>query len=88
MICFELTISKKKWSCLRIYQSPTYSNLETFFNGLTNSLAKISQKYENYLAMEDFNRYRCTPRAGKDEKRCNLFNLTNLVKEIMLYYKS
>ena len=44
IIAPEFTISKKKWLCLSVYRSPTSTNLDTFFEELTNFLSKAVNK--------------------------------------------
>ena len=44
-ICFEITISKRKWLCFSIYRPPSNENLEIFFEELTNSLSKASEDF-------------------------------------------
>ena len=41
-ICSELTIAKKKLFCMSIYRPQNHSNIDTFFNEITNSLTKAS----------------------------------------------
>ena len=75
-VCSELTIAKKKWLCLGIYQPPTPEDLVSFFEELTDSLSKGSEFYENYIILGDFNIY--VRVAGREldklNKICDLFN--------------
>ena len=54
-IASEFTISKKKFFCLSVYRPPTSTNLDIFFEELTNSLSKAVNKYDNLIVMGDFN---------------------------------
>ena len=81
-VCSELTITKKKWLCLGIYRPPTPENLASFFEELTDSLSKGSEFCENFIILGDFNID--VKVAGREldklEEFCNLFNLTNLIR--------
>ena len=83
-IYYELVISKKKWFCMCIYRPPNYNNLSTFFDEITLSLNKAALKFENFIVMGDFNIDVNASGPGKDklDEFCNLFDLTNLVKEV------
>ena len=83
-ICSELVISKKKWFCMCIYRPPNYNNLSTFFDEITLSLNKAALKFEKFLVMGDFNIDANASGPGKDklDEFWNLFDLTNLVREI------
>ena len=48
-ICFEITVSKKKWLWFSIYRPTSSDNLQLFFDGLTSFLSKTSESYENSL---------------------------------------
>ena len=89
-ICSELTIRNKKWICFSIYRPPYQSNLKCFFEELTSSLSKASNKYENFIVMGDFNIDICNSGIGHDmlEEFCNLFNLTNLIKSETCFTKN
>ena len=50
----EFNISKKKWFCLSVYRPPTSTNLDIFFEELTNSLSKAVNKYDNLIVTGDF----------------------------------
>ena len=84
-IASEFTISKKKWFCLSVYRPPTSTNLDIFFEELTNSLSKAVNEYDNLIVMGDFNvdlnKTDCID-FGKLEEFCDNFNLTVLLKEI------
>ena len=84
-IASEFTISKKKWFCLSVYRPPTSTNLDIFFEELTNSLSKAVNEYDNLIVMGDFNvdlnKTDCIV-FGKLEEFCDNFNLTVLLKEI------
>ena len=77
-----MTIAKKKWLCLGIYQRPTPENLVSFYEELTNRLSKGSEFYENLIILGDFNiDVKVAVREfDKLEEFCDLFNLTNLMK--------
>ena len=81
-VCSEQTIAKKKWLCLDIYRPPTPENLASFFEELTDSLSQGKEFYENLIILGDFNiDVKAAGRElGKLEEFCDLFNLTNLIK--------
>ena len=81
-VCSELKIAKKKWLCLGIYRPPTPENLASFFEELTDSLSKGKEFYKNFIILSDFNiDVKVAGRElGKLEEFCDLFNLTNLIK--------
>ena len=81
-VCSELTIAKKKWLSLGIYRPPTPENLVSLFEELTDSLSKISEFYENFILLSDFNLdVKLADRElNKLDEFCDLFNLTNLIR--------
>ena len=90
-IASEFTISKKKWFCLSVFRPPTSTNLDLFFEELTNSLSKAVNKYDNLIVMGDFNidlnKTDCIG-FGKLEDFWNNFNLTHLVKSNTCFTKN
>ena len=76
-ICSELRIAEKKCLCLGIYQPPV-----SFFGELTESLSKGSKFYENFIVLGDCNIDVKVVRRELDklEGFCDLFNLTNLIR--------
>ena len=54
-IASEFIISKQKGFCLSVYRPPTSTNLNVFFEKLTNSLSKAVNKCDNLIVMGDFN---------------------------------
>ena len=90
-IASEFTISKKKFFCLSVYRPPTSTNLDIFFEELTNSLSKAVNKYDNLIVMGDFNvdlnKTDCIG-FGKLEEFCDNLNLTNIVKRNTCFTKS
>ena len=81
-VCPELTIAKKKWLCLDIYQPLTPENLASFFEELTDSLSKGSEFYENFIILGDFNIDVKVAGGELDklEESCDLFNLKYLIR--------
>ena len=81
-VCSELTIAKKKWLCLGIYQPPTPENLVSFFEELTDSLSKGSDFYEDFIILDDFSvDVKVVGRElDKLDQFCDLFNITNLLR--------
>ena len=68
------------------------SNLNIFFEELTNILSKAILKYDNIILMGDFSTDFKNKGAGFNKLRemCDTFNLTNLVKSetvILKIYK-
>ena len=89
-ICFEITVSKKKWLCFSIYRPPSHDNLELFFDELTSSLIKASESYENFIVVGDFNIgvIKKGTEFEKLDEFCDLFNLTNLVTSPTCFTKT
>ena len=54
-ICLELTISNKKWFIMFVYRPPDEGNKKVFFEELTNTLNKATNKYDNIFVSGDFN---------------------------------
>ena len=83
-ICSELVISKKKWFCMCIYRPPNHNSLSTFFDETTLSLNKAALKFKHSIVMGDFNIDVNASGSGKNklDEFCNLFDLTNLVREV------
>ena len=81
-VCSELTIAKKKWLCLGIYQPAAPENLVSFFEQLTGSLSKEREFYANFIILGDFNiDVKVAARElDKFDEFCDLFNLTNLIR--------
>ena len=90
-IASEFTISKKKWFCVSVYRPPILTNLDIFFDELTNSLSKAVYKHDNLIVMGDFNinlnKTDCIG-FGKLEEFCDNFNLTNIVKSNTCFTKN
>ena len=79
----EFTISKRKWICFSVYRLPSYNNLIIFFEGLTKSICKALNTYDNVILMGDFNiDINKDDAIGHDKLDffCDTLNLTNLVK--------
>lgn len=54
LLCSELTVSKRKWIVFSFYRPPD-SNLEAFFEALSNSLNSALDRSENVTIMGDIN---------------------------------
>ena len=67
-----------------IYRPPNCNNLSTFLNEITLSLNKAALKFESFIVMGELNIdvNASGPRKDKLDEFCNLFDLTNLVKEV------
>ena len=55
VICSEVTISNKNWVIFSIYRPPDYSNLLAFFEELGKYLDQVSENFDNFIVMTDFN---------------------------------
>ena len=90
-IASEFTISKKKFFCLSVYRPPTSTNLDIFFEELTNSLSKAVNTYGNLIVMGDFNidmnKTDCLS-FGKLEECYDNFNVANIVKRNTCFTKN
>ena len=64
------------------YRPPVYENLSKFFESITLSLSKASNKYENFLIMGDLNIDINSSGNGFNmlDQFCNLFCLSQLIK--------
>ena len=90
-IASEFTISQKKWFCLSVDRPPTSTNLDKFFEELTNSLREAVNKYDNLIVMGDFNvdlNKTDYIGFGKLEEFCDNFNLTNIAKRNKCFTKN
>ena len=66
-----------------IYCPSNYNNLPIFLDKITLSLKIAALKFENFVVMGNFKINVNAYGPGKDklDEFCNLFNLTNLVRE-------
>ena len=65
-----------------IYRPPNYNNLSTFFDEITLSLNRAPLKFKNFIVMGDYNVNASGPGKDKLDEFSNLFDLTNLVREV------
>ena len=86
VICFEITIAKRKWLIYSFYRSETFTQLPTFLEELKKSLCMVINKYENIILMGDIN----VDMSSLNESNvnyhdvnefCNIFSLTNRIKQ-------
>ena len=59
-------MSKKKWIYFTIYRPPSAENIKTFFNEMNEVICKVLCKYENLIAMGNFNIYIKSSNSEKD----------------------
>ena len=91
--CFStlsLPYQRKSGYYLSVFRPPTPTNLDIFFEELTNSLSKAVHKYDNLIVMGDFNiDLNKTDCIGLGNLKCfrDNFNLTNLVKSNTCFTK-
>lgn len=83
-------LQAKKWIYFSVYWPPTQNNLDYIFNDLTTSLSQVSDIYDNFIAMSDFNIEINLPSHEHDKKDQfgNLFNLSNLRKSDTSFIKT
>ena len=55
VICFELTIAKRKWLIYSFYRYETFTQLPKFLEELKKSVDMAINKYENIILMGDIN---------------------------------
>ena len=55
VICFEITIAKRKWLIYSFYRSETFTQLPKFLEELKKSVDMAINKYENIILMGDIN---------------------------------
>ena len=67
---------------MSVYRPPDSENLSTFFESITLSLSKASNKYEKFLIMGDLNIDINSSGKGFNmlDQFCNLFCLSHLIK--------
>ena len=67
-----------------IYCPPNYNNVLTFFDEIILSLNKAALRFKNFIVMGDFNIdvNASGPGKVKLDEFCNLFDLTNLLREV------
>ena len=85
-ICFEVTITKRKWIIYAFYRSESYSKLDVFPEEFKKSVDKAINKYENIMLMGDINvdmSNRNTTGAGYADvsEFCDIFSIKNLIKD-------
>lgn len=86
-IGIELILNNKKWFLCGAYKPPSMSD-STFTNDFTKNLDKITCNYDNFMILGDLNFDMLN-----DEKcvvlknMCDIFDLTNLVKEPTCFCK-
>ena len=84
----EFAVSKKKWICFSVYRPPSYNNLVILLEGLTKSVCKALNTYDNIIVMGDFNIDINKDEAIGHDKLdvfCDALNLANLVKSETCY---
>ena len=86
VICFEITIAKRKWLIYSFYRSETFTQLPKFLEELKKSVDMAINKYENIILMGDIN----VDMSSLNELNvnfydinefCDIFCLTNLIKQ-------
>ena len=86
VICFEITIAKRKWLIYSFYRSETFTQLPKFLEELKKSVDVAINKYENIILMGDIN----VDMSSLNELNvnfydvnefCDIFSLTNLIKQ-------
>ena len=86
VICFEITIAKRKWLIYSFYKSETFTQLPKFLEELKKSVDMAINKYENIILMVDIN----VDMSSLNELKvnyydvnefCDIFSFTNLVKQ-------
>ena len=86
VICFEITIAKRKWLIYSFYRSETFTQLSKFLEELKKSVDMAINKYENIILMSDIN----VDMSSLNELNvnhydvnefCDIFSLTNLIKQ-------
>ena len=85
-ICFEVTITKRKWIIYAFYRSKSYSKLDVFLEEFKNSVDKAINKYENIILIGDINVDMSNRNTtGVDyadvSEFCDIFSLKNLIKD-------
>ena len=81
-ISLQFTQSKKKWCVLFVYRSPQNINKASFFNEISITLNQITNKYENFIIMEDLNIDTVDKTKGTCNylsDLCDTFSLTNII---------
>ena len=90
VICFEITIAKRKWLIYSFYRSETFTQLPKFPEELKKSVAMAINKYDNIILMGDIN----VDMSSLNELNvnyydvnefCDIFSLTNLIKHTTLF---
>ena len=86
VICFEITIAKRKWLIYSFYRSETFTPLPKLPEELKKSVDMAINKYENIILMGDIN----VDMSSLNELNvnfydlnefCDIFSLTNLIKQ-------
>ena len=87
-ICYELSMSKRKWCIMGAYRPPSMKN-QNFESDLTKYLDKMLINYENLICIGDLN----YDLLSKDKSKpltniCDNFNLQCMVKEATCFTKN
>ena len=87
-ICYELSMSKRKWCILGTYRPPSMNN-QNFESDLTKYLDKMFINYDNIICIGDLNYDLLIKEKSKPLTNiCDNFNLQCMVKEPTCFTKN
>ena len=87
-ICYELSMSKRKWCILGAYRPPSMNN-QNFESDLTKYLDKMFINYDNIICIGDLNYDLLIKEKSKPLTNiCDNFNLHCMVKEPTCFTKN
>ena len=87
-ICYELSMSKRKWCILGAYRPPSMNN-QNFESDLTKYLDKMFINYDNIICIGDLNYDLLIKEKSKPLTNiCDNFNLQCMVKEPTCFTKN
>ena len=80
----KITIKNIKWLVVSIYRPPNDSNMNKFFEEMTNFFGIALERYKNYLIMGDLNidmDKHDSPAYAQLNDFCDIFDLANMINK-------
>ena len=80
----KITIKNIKWLVVSIYRPPNDSNMNKFFEEMTNFFGIALERYKNYLIMGDLNidmDKPDSPAYAQLNDFCDIFDLANMINK-------
>ena len=87
----KITIKNNKWAIFSVYRPPHNSNIDRFLGDLSLLLNKYLGKYDKIIIMGELNidkKDKTNPNFDKFSGFCNIFSLSNLLKNYTSFTKT